>query len=346
MDTQGLFDHKSSPTDNSRIFSLSTLISSVQIFNLFNNIQEDHLQYLQFATGFAHYVKNETKSGRPFQNLLFLIRDWGASDDFSYGLNGGKDLLAQILEVNKNQKPELRSLREYIFKSFDKISCFLMPHPGLIVATKKDYDGCWAQIDPKFIDYLKILVETLLTPENLTIKKVNYENLKTGDLYSYILEYVKIYKSEDLPKVQSIYEATVSNNMQILLAKALAFYTEKSQSDQQSIENEMGIQYLHQTAEHAALELFDGARKMGSEEHNASVRATLCQSINGNFEMWKVSAMAQIASIEVHRNEVARLQREVLQAQRGGCMKACGCGALRPLAAVNAMLCCFCKINK
>ena len=49
MDTQGLFDHESSPTDNSRIFSLSTLISSMQIFNLFNLIQENHLQYLQVS---------------------------------------------------------------------------------------------------------------------------------------------------------------------------------------------------------------------------------------------------------------------------------------------------------
>ena len=47
MDTQGLFGHESSPTDNARIFSLSTLISSAQILNLFSNIQEDNLEYLQ-----------------------------------------------------------------------------------------------------------------------------------------------------------------------------------------------------------------------------------------------------------------------------------------------------------
>lgn len=47
MDTQGLFDTKTSPTDNSRIFALGTLISSVQIFNLNNLIQENQLEYLQ-----------------------------------------------------------------------------------------------------------------------------------------------------------------------------------------------------------------------------------------------------------------------------------------------------------
>ena len=47
MDTQGLFDTKTSQTDNSRILSMSTLMSSVQIYNLPRQIQEDNLEYLQ-----------------------------------------------------------------------------------------------------------------------------------------------------------------------------------------------------------------------------------------------------------------------------------------------------------
>lgn len=47
LDTQGLFDQNTSPTDNSRIFALGTLISSVQIFNLNDVILENQLEYLQ-----------------------------------------------------------------------------------------------------------------------------------------------------------------------------------------------------------------------------------------------------------------------------------------------------------
>lgn len=47
IDTQGLFDQRTSPNVNSKMFALSTLISSVQIYNLHNVIQEDQLQYLQ-----------------------------------------------------------------------------------------------------------------------------------------------------------------------------------------------------------------------------------------------------------------------------------------------------------
>ena len=44
IDTQGLFDNETSPAENARILSLGSLISSIQIFNLMNVIQEDQLQ--------------------------------------------------------------------------------------------------------------------------------------------------------------------------------------------------------------------------------------------------------------------------------------------------------------
>ena len=46
MDTQGLFDNETSPADNSRIFALGTLISSIQILNLVQIVQEDQLQWV------------------------------------------------------------------------------------------------------------------------------------------------------------------------------------------------------------------------------------------------------------------------------------------------------------
>lgn len=47
MDTQGVFDNESTVKDNTVIFALSTMVSSVQIYNVQNNIQEDDLQHLQ-----------------------------------------------------------------------------------------------------------------------------------------------------------------------------------------------------------------------------------------------------------------------------------------------------------
>lgn len=78
MDTHGLFDNETTPMNNSRIFALGTLLSSVQVFNIANVIQEDQLQYLQYAIEFANFSfnKNETNKEKIFQRLIFLLRDW------------------------------------------------------------------------------------------------------------------------------------------------------------------------------------------------------------------------------------------------------------------------------
>lgn len=49
VDSQGLFDSQTAPAENSRIFALSTLLSSVQILNIKDNIQENQLEYLQVS---------------------------------------------------------------------------------------------------------------------------------------------------------------------------------------------------------------------------------------------------------------------------------------------------------
>ena len=47
MDTQGTFDSNSTVKDNATVFAMSTMLSSVQIYNLSSNIKEDDLQHLQ-----------------------------------------------------------------------------------------------------------------------------------------------------------------------------------------------------------------------------------------------------------------------------------------------------------
>jgi atlastin len=47
MDTQGAFDSESTVRDCATMFALSTMLSSVQIYNLLDHIQEDDLKRLQ-----------------------------------------------------------------------------------------------------------------------------------------------------------------------------------------------------------------------------------------------------------------------------------------------------------
>jgi hypothetical protein len=54
MDTQGLNDNKTSTAVNVKVFALSTMLSSIQIYNLKQQIQENDLQLLKVQDhGFA-----------------------------------------------------------------------------------------------------------------------------------------------------------------------------------------------------------------------------------------------------------------------------------------------------
>ena len=46
-----------------------------------------------------------------------------------------------VLQITDGQHKELQQLRQHIHECFVHIGCFLMPHPGLRVATNPHFDG-------------------------------------------------------------------------------------------------------------------------------------------------------------------------------------------------------------
>nr|XP_023018537.1 atlastin-like [Leptinotarsa decemlineata] len=140
LDTQGTWDSKSTVKECATIFALSTMLSSVQIYNLSSNIQEDDLQHLQLFTEYGRLALADSGT-TPFQRLQFLVRDWRFPYEAPYGAVGGQQILQKRLEVNEHQHSELQSLRKHISSCFTEIACFLMPHPGIKVATSPTFDG-------------------------------------------------------------------------------------------------------------------------------------------------------------------------------------------------------------
>ena len=91
-----------------------------------------------------------------FFRLQFLVRDWSYPYEAEYGAVGGKQILKRRLEVSDSQHEELQSLRKHIFACFDRIDGFLMPHPGLRVATDPKFDGKLADIEPLFVEQVTL----------------------------------------------------------------------------------------------------------------------------------------------------------------------------------------------
>ncbi|KAJ8735836.1 hypothetical protein PYW07_007456 [Mythimna separata] len=205
MDTQGTFDSDSTIGQNSTIFALSTLISSVQIYNLSGNIKEDDLQHLQLFTAYGKLACEGDE--KAFQTLLFLVRDWASEYEHAYGYCGGDSLLSKRLQSKPNQNPELREVRDHIRSCFDSIKCFLMPHPGLAVE-KQNFTGCLRELREEFRSALLELVPSLFDSERLTPKLINGERVRVQDLFDYFRKYVDIYNSDEAPEATTIYKAT------------------------------------------------------------------------------------------------------------------------------------------
>ena len=95
---------------------------------------------LQLFTEYGRLALEDT-GDKPFQKLQFLVRDWCFPYEEPYGVEGGKAILERRLTISEKQHPELQALRKHIKSCFSDISCFLMPHPGLKVATNPNFDG-------------------------------------------------------------------------------------------------------------------------------------------------------------------------------------------------------------
>lgn len=75
------------------------------------------------------------------QRLVFLVRDWSFPYEAQYGAEGGSNVLEKRLRMTEMQHSELMQVRKHIKSCFNDIGCFLMPHPGLKVATNPSFDG-------------------------------------------------------------------------------------------------------------------------------------------------------------------------------------------------------------
>ncbi|NP_001139172.1 atlastin-1 [Danio rerio] len=268
MDTQGTFDSQSTLRDSATVFALSTMISSMQVYNISQNVQEDDLQHLQLFTEYGRLAMEETFL-KPFQSLIFLVRDWSFPYEFPYGQEGGMKFLEKRLKISENQHEELQNVRKHIHSCFTNISCFLMPHPGLKVATNPHFDGRLREIDQEFINNLQVLVPCLLRPKNLDVKEINGSKITCRGLVEYFKAYIKIYQGEELPHPKSMLQATAEANNLAAVAGAKDLYNRKMEvvsGGDRPFLAPSELQARHLEIREEALALFRSVKKMGGEE--------------------------------------------------------------------------------
>ncbi|XP_061694000.1 atlastin-2-like isoform X2 [Syngnathoides biaculeatus] len=288
VDTQGAFDSQSTIKDCATVFALSTMTSSVQVYNLSQNIQEDDLQHLQLFTEYGRLAMEEIYL-KPFQSLMFLIRDWSFPYEHDYGLEGGNAFLEKRLQVKQNQHEELQNVRKHIHSCFSNIGCFLLPHPGLKVSTNPYFDGRLRDIDSEFKRELSRLVPLLLSPERLVVKEIGGNKVTCRDLVEYFKAYIKIYQGEELPHPKSMLQATAEANNLTAVAGAKDMYSKNMEQvcggDKPYIAP-ADLERCHDEFREHSVRYFRSVKKMGGDEfcqrYQSQLEAELDEAF-GNF---------------------------------------------------------------
>ncbi|XP_074087319.1 atlastin-3 isoform X2 [Macrotis lagotis] len=237
MDTQGTFDNQSTVKDCATIFALSTMTSSIQIYNLSQNIQEDDLQQLQLFTEYGRLAMDEIFQ-KPFQ-------------------------------VKEQQHEEIQLVRNHIRSCFNSVNCFLLPHPGLKVATNPTFDGKLRDISPDFKDQLRTLIPLVLDANNLMEKEINGSKVTCRGLLEYFKVYIKIYQGEDLPHPKSMLQATAEANNLAAVASAKDLYynnMEKVCGGEKPYLAASALQEKHAWFSKEAMDQFKKSKKMGGKD--------------------------------------------------------------------------------
>ncbi len=264
----------------------------------------------QFATKFSNFSLQDNGAAKPFQNLLFLIRNWANEEEFSFGYEGGKNYLEEaVFKIKPNQHENMKELRKIIKDSFETIKCFLMPHPGFIVAGKEAFNGSWGVIDKPFVDHLKVLVPSMLAPENLSVKKIGGEEMTGEKLYWHMQFYLELFQSSKFPTAKSIYDSTVAKFLQDLVSNSAALYKDLMTNGTATVETHSDFDILSLTSKNKSIDFYDNEKKIGDNDTIVSYRNSLISEIEKiqaeqNQTIYlKIENVIKEKALEAQRNE-------------------------------------------
>lgn len=307
MDTEGLFEPGKPPIANARIFGVTNLISSIQILNVKENIQENDLEYLEMTTGLTRAIADnaiKTRNAKLFQKLIFLIQDFN-DKNIEYGFEGGEILLNNTLNRDFTGNPAVESVRKNIRNSYDEITCFLLPSPGDAVG-EQDFDGRWSKIKPNFLNYLKQIIIGLLEPENLVKKNILGMEITGETLREYLIKYFEMFNSENIPKIGTIFSTIIDINMNDIITKLFNSYKKEItgiERDYLSSTLKSDIEEHQKKLKAEIIAEFLEAPKLGGQIYEDQFKILLEKTIEDFYTNWLEELMQTVKLLQKAKSD-------------------------------------------
>lgn len=282
MDTQGIFDQELNQAMTIALISLSTIVSSYQIYNLDKRIQEDHLCNMAYFSAYSTLLSN-TENTKIGQTLCLLVRDWQNFEN-NYDLDRcdsetdayKNDFLGNIKTTDKVKL----DTRKKIHDTYDNIVVRLCPHPGHIV-TEGKFSGRLTEIRDDFKIHVEHIIEKLVN--DLEPKRIGKNQvLLCRELPSYLKEYVTLYENvkESLPEAMTILETTEKICQENSRNKTVHFYREMMMSRiRTKIMTKEDIDAWHESCMRDAQKFFNKLYIMGKDEDLKKIRNDIMADI-------------------------------------------------------------------
>jgi hypothetical protein len=187
-----------------------------------------------------------------------------------------------VFKIKPTHRENMKRLRKFIKNSFESIKCFLMPHPGPIVVGKAKFNGSWGVIDKQFVDQLKVLIPSMLAPENLSVKKISGEEMTGEKLYWHMQFHLKLFQSSKTPPAKSIYDSTVTKFLQDLVSNSAALYKELMANGTPTVQTQSDFDILHFNSKEKAIDFYNDQKKIGNQKNCIRKRLSTKWLVDGD----------------------------------------------------------------
>ncbi|CAM5117782.1 unnamed protein product [Eretmochelys imbricata] len=171
VDTEGSMDIAVEKETSIKLSAFSMLLSSYQILNISNKVNDADLEYLEMFVRVAEEV-GKAYELEPIQHLDLLVRDWSSSPVL--GTDGGKQHLKHKLEARSPCKhpKALEAL------SRSSSCCYLMPFPGRGITMGSE--GRLRDMDKDFRESLRDYVIALVSTAGQHVRMDQHGEMLTG----------------------------------------------------------------------------------------------------------------------------------------------------------------------
>jgi atlastin len=289
MDSQGAFDSKMTKEQSATIFGLTAVLSSLQIYNVSMQLQEDKIESLHYfmecANSCVRYLTAEQESADDektsivaptiFQHLQFLVRDW-PNYEAGWDIQQCRTQMAAHLSQHMDSARE-GSTPESLKKMFEEISCFMLPHPGLQIS-KVGWNGSISDLDPEFIRFLDVYVRDVFG-EKLNERVVLGSPLSPTSFVDVIDTFVGAFKGL-VPKGDNLANAIAKSTNLLSKEKAISDFKASVEKFMHSPDGSQGVgeeifERIETSARESAFGGFISGTRFGSTETRDPIKADL-----------------------------------------------------------------------